>query len=395
MNQPAKKQHTPGDKLQDVRSQLNTAFKERKALIDGMLTALLAGEHVLALGPPGTSKSLMAREFAGAVAGGSYFELLLTKFTSQEEVLGPISFKGLKEDRYERKLDGFAASAEIVFFDEIWKASSSILNSTLTLMQERVVHNNGKPHKTPLKMVMAASNEYPQDDSLAALFDRFAIKFWVDYIADADSLAKLLEQGGIIHPDATLNEVDLAELRKQVCAVPFGNGNIQTLLKIKEAVTADGFLASDRTWIKATKMLKARAVLNGRSKVSVGDFMVLADMLWKEHKDRPNLKTIIGNAADPYGSRAEAIVDGVKAAMQEMPSFDLLKSGQKTKPEMINLLAKINGRVGTELDKIRDVETEADSDSSIIVEAREAVEAAVKQIDELMQKVTWHREQKK
>jgi len=382
---------TAKENLQKIRTELNRAFPERKALIDGALTALIAGEHVLALGPPGTGKSLFSRTIADTVAGGSYFELLLTKFTTMEEVFGPISFNELKQDRYKRLVDGHAADAQIVFLDEIWKASSSILNALLTLMQERVIHNGGKPQKAPLEMIVAASNEYPQDESLAALYDRFAIKFWVDYIADADSLAGLLERGGIEAMQTTFEDDDLDVLRKITCSVVISKGQVQTLIAIKDAVEAEGFVASDRTWIKAVKMIKARAVLNGRIAIHSSDYMVLADMLWKEHKDRAQLQTVIGNAADPYGSRAEAIVDAVKAAIRELPSMSLLTSGQKTKIEMINAVASVSGKVVEHRDKILDVAQEAGGGHSTIEDAKIVCDEAMKQVDSLMLEVTSHR----
>jgi MoxR-like ATPase len=380
------------DKVHQIEEELCEAFPERQPLVRGMLTAAIAGEHGLMLGPPGSAKSLFARKFAECVAGGSFFENLLTKFTTMEELFGPVSFKALKEDRYERILDGHACSRRVWFMDEIFKSSTAILNSFLTAMQERVFHNGGQPQDIPLEIMIGASNEYPQDESLAALYDRFSIKFWVDYIADDDALATLLERGGIVEPKTRLDSDDLAALRNAACHVVFTKSNVDTLLKIKAALTAEGFVISDRTWIKSTKMIKARAIVSGRGNVVTSDFMVLADMLWKEHKDRPRLKELIGNAADPYGSRAEAIVDGVKAAMGSLPSIDLLKSGQKSKVEMINDIGKISGAVSAERDKILDVQNEAGDDNEFISEAREIVEKAMEQVDELSKQVMWFRE---
>ena len=288
-----KKTKQATDKVQQVMTELRAAFPERDQLVVGTLTALIAGEHALMLGPPGTAKSLYARTFADCVADGSIFEILLTKFSTIEDLYGPISFKALKEDRYERILDGHACSKRVWFIDEIFKSSVAILNAMLTAMQERVFHNGKDAVDIPLETVLAASNEYPQDDSLEALYDRFSIKFWVDYLADADTLAKLLERGGIETPTARMSADELEVLRDAVCAVEFRQSDVQTMLKIKAAVTDDGFIVSDRTWVKATKMVKAKAVLAGRDTIQITDFMVLADMLWKEHKDRTRLKTIV------------------------------------------------------------------------------------------------------
>src|SRR6476646_691222 len=142
---------------QDVRTELVAAFPERETVIDGALAATVAGEHVLLLGPPGTGKSALVRALA-AVFQGRYFEALLTKFSTPEELFGPISLKALEQDRFERVVAGKLPEAEFAFVDECFKANSAILNSLLTLINERVFHNDGQPVKVPLVTMFGASN---------------------------------------------------------------------------------------------------------------------------------------------------------------------------------------------------------------------------------------------
>ena len=381
-------------KIGEISKSMNLIFPERKSLIQGALTALLAKEHVLVLGPPGTAKSMFARVFADAVAGGSYFELLLTKFTTVEEVFGPISFIQLKNDKYVRLLNGYAADARIVVLDEIFKGSSSINNCNLTLINERAFHNGGKLIPAPLELMMAMSNEYPQDPSLDALFDRFAFKYWVDYISDRDSLEYLLSGKNLSKPVEKMDDDDISALREATCTMPFGTSCINTLLNIKSALQDKGFFASDRTWVKAVKIVKARAILNGRTTVSSSDFMVLSDVMWLKHSDRDAMNTVIGNAADPYGSRAEAIIDGVKTAMNALPDICFLKSGQKTKVEFMHIITEISGQVASRKDALDDLVSEADQDNDSIDQAKEICTEAREQIDKFMSEVTYYREMK-
>jgi MoxR-like ATPase len=380
------------EKIGQLEKELNTSFPERKNVIRGILTALIAGEHALMLGPPGTAKSLLARSISNAMAQGDFFEILLTKFTTVDEVFGPVSFSALKKDQFARITEGYAADKKVIFLDEIFKSSSAILNSLLTLMNERIFHNNGKPQKTPLEVVIGASNEYPQDDSLKALYDRFLFKYWVDYIGDQDSLSKLISKGGIDKINTLINAEDLTELRKKTCSFKLSDNDVKTLLEIKAAVEAEGFIASDRTWVKCAKIVKARAILSGRDKITSSDYMILADILWKEHKDRDKLHTLIGNAADPYGARAEAIIDAVKTAMRDLPDFSLLESGQKTKPEMIAMISAVSGQVASRRDTLLDtIEEMDDTSNDTIDEAKTVIEASTKQIASFMDKVTWYR----
>ena len=136
---------------------------------------------VLLIGPPGTAKSALARAIAQAFSG-NYFERLLTKFSTPEELFGPVSPKALEQDKFSRVISGKLPEAEFAFVDEVFKANSAILNSLLTLVNERVFHNDGAPIKCPLVTMFGASNELPEGKELEALFDRFLLRFDVGYL---------------------------------------------------------------------------------------------------------------------------------------------------------------------------------------------------------------------
>jgi MoxR-like ATPase len=162
--------------INQLRASLMAQFPERKDVIDGSLAAVLAGEHVLLIGPPGTAKSALVRCLA-QVFGGSYFERLLTKFSTPEELFGPISLQALAQDRFVRLTAGKLPEAEFAFVDEIFKSNSAVLNALPSVINERVFHNDGAPVRCPLVSLFAASNELPEGKELEALFDRFLLRF--------------------------------------------------------------------------------------------------------------------------------------------------------------------------------------------------------------------------
>src|SRR5262245_66019458 len=183
----------PQEKLKKIREELRQTFLERADLIDGALAALLSSHHVLIVGPPGTAKSMLADEMCRRIEGANYFQWLLTKFTTPEELFGAVSLKALEADDYRRVTDHKLPEAHIAFLDEVFKASSSILNAILTIINERLFHNGRQVTAVPLLTLFGASNELPEDDELLALYDRFLLRFVVGYINEDFRFLKMLQ----------------------------------------------------------------------------------------------------------------------------------------------------------------------------------------------------------
>jgi MoxR-like ATPase len=380
--------------LHALAAQLDAAYVERRNPVRVALIALLAQEHMIQFGPPGVAKSALLRAMCEALyAGdpGAFFEITLNKFSTPEDLFGPVSASQLlNADTYTRLVEGFAPSARIWFLDEPFQSSTAILHTLVTCMQERKFKNGRQVLDIPLEMICAATNEYPEDASLAKVYDRFALRVWVDEVRDRDNRRTLYRRRGALPVTAKLSGASLEVLRAAVRAVFWGDREADKLAAIQEAVEAEGFKASPRTWVKAAWIIPAAAVLAGRLHVQASDYMILADMIWREAGERDRLATVVGNAADPYGARAEAILDGVRAAMRELPSLDLLKSGQKTKIDLTAVIAKVSGQVAAKRDQLDEVIAEAGT-SDALREAMEAVEAAQRQVDDLNHQVTWFR----
>ena len=121
-------------------------------------------------GPPEGESEIGKRS---AFTKGQYFERLLTRFSVPEELFGPLSMVGLEKDMYVRKIDGYLPTAQVAFVDEIFKANSAILNSLLTILNERLFDNGSERIEVPLLCLVGASNELPESEELDALYDRF------------------------------------------------------------------------------------------------------------------------------------------------------------------------------------------------------------------------------
>ena len=177
------------DKIQTLLLKLNKDVFEREEAIRLALLAGIANESIFMLGPPGVAKSLVARKLKHAFKDAKSFEYLMGRFSTPDEIFGPISIAKLKDkDVYERNVSGYLPDSEIVFLDEIWKASPPIQNSLLTAINEKRYRNGNSEIDIPLKALISASNELPTEgEGLEALWDRFVVRLYVDGVKDRDN----------------------------------------------------------------------------------------------------------------------------------------------------------------------------------------------------------------
>jgi MoxR-like ATPase len=259
---------------------LKSRFIGRDEVIDLIALAAVAGEHLFLFGPPGTAKSLLVREFAGAVQC-RYFEYLLTRFSEPNELFGPIDLARLREGVVTTVTTRMLPEAEFAFLDELFNANSAILNNLLTVLNERVYRRGAEIHQLPLLSAFAASNHLPEDESLQALFDRFLLRCKVDPLPRTQ-LPALLLAGWAIERDGNQSEnveevlsaEDLRTLGRRAKDV-----NLDGILEFySDAITKIrdlGVAISDRRAVKVLKLVASSSVLSGRSTANVSDLWVL------------------------------------------------------------------------------------------------------------------------
>ncbi len=247
---------------------LEHGLLERQTAVRALLLAVLAGEHVLLIGPPGTAKSELARRLHGAVEAAGYFERLLTRFSTPEELFGPLSLKALEDDRYERLTAGFLPTAGVAFLDEVFKANSAILNALLTLLNEREFDNGSGRQRTPLLSVVGASNEVPADEALLAFFDRFLLRVPVAPVADASfaallTLDKATSAAGVV----PLSSVERKAVLRAAASVRPGERALAACASLRAWLAARGQPLSDRRWRQWIGLMRVAAASEGRDEV--------------------------------------------------------------------------------------------------------------------------------
>lgn len=309
------------EKFEAVSVALKGQFLERDEMIDGMMNAALAGKHVLLVGPPGTAKSALVTSFTKCVTGADYFEWLLGRFTVPEELFGPMSLKALKEEKFKRVTAGKLPEAHVGFLDEVFKAGGAILNTLLAVMNERKFYNNGQPQQIPLRMLVGASNELPEGAELAALYDRFLVRFWVDYLATADNWVSMLLGTNVAAP-ATLTLAEWDAARDAVSAVTLDAEVVRDLHKLRtELGQKHSIILSDRRWKECVGLLRAEAWRNGDTEVVEDHFRALSPALWDDRAQIQVVRDACELAAGASSNEANKIMTTVKNVIGQIPAF--------------------------------------------------------------------------
>jgi MoxR-like ATPase len=356
-------------RLRSVGEALDAQFLGKSEVIRLLLVAIVAREHAVLIGPPGTAKSALLRTMAELVEA-RYFEYLLTRFTEPNEIFGPVDIAQFREGTYRRRTEGMLPEAEIVFLDEIFKSNSAILNALLSLLNERRFTSGGQVIKCPLIAAFGASNEVPSDESLGALFDRFLLRIRSDNL-DAYHFNELL-QVGVQHevrrlrgakPEALISAQELhaigIELAKRL---EFSDAFLSSYKGLVFQIRAEGVTLSDRRVVKMLKLFAASAYLDGRNQADQSDFFVLKHV-WNTEDQASILDGIVQPVLEafyrehPQRRRVGAVGVGLPALSAEIDRIRHVLTGTAP-PSDLQLFSQLKalGEIKAALAQIPDAQ---------------------------------------
>lgn len=322
---------------QEVRAGLLDVLKSeyvgKDEVIDLLGICLVAGENLFLLGPPGTAKSALVRSLASRL-DGRVFDYLLTRFTEPSELFGPFDIRRLREGDLLTNTEGMLPEADVIFLDELLNANSAILNSLLMALNERVFRRGRETRRLGFVLTVGASNRLPEDDALAALFDRFLLRVRSDNVP-AEMLTSVLEAGWKLQQaesrqDVSSRNVSVADLRRmQKCISLVDVSTVRTqYVSLINRLRHAGIEISDRRAVRLQRLAAASAMMCGREKLHVSDLWVMR-YIWDTMEQVEVLAKIVDDAIRNESSDMNSSVTahprstGVDAPNPEHLSNDL------------------------------------------------------------------------
>lgn len=341
-------------KFHNFRTALSHSLVERDPEIDLVLTSLIAKENPLLVGPPGTAKSQML-DSVSTWLDAPVFSYLLTKFTDPMELFGPIDLEHLKKGQNVRNVNGYMPTASLIFADEIFKASSAILNTLLKILNERTFKYGLQEFKTPLILCVAASNEWPNSETmqeLGALFDRFLLRKKVRPVSDngrKQLLNRAMENDDfrpLIREKITQEEIEQAH--REALELNWTEETEEALIAILDELQQEGIFPGDRRIVKATKVIRCKAWLEGSSVVKPEHLEVLSHVLWVDPQEQPEkVEKVVTSIANPLGAKLygfqHQMFDVIARANEKLRTNTDTLNRQRIMEEVIN--------IGKELEK--------------------------------------------
>lgn len=340
-------------KMAQISVEMNNLFVERKELIRLMQLAIVTGTNCLMLGEPGTGKSAITYDLCGRIENANYFQWMLNKTSDPSEILGPFSVKEMENDKFMRVTAGKLPEAHIAFMDEVFKSNAPTLNALLTIMNEHIFYNDGKPVPVPLISMFGASNEPPEDETLDAMYDRFIFRMNVDYVHDAGNKKRMHssyidKRAGLLGlaSKATITLEEIQALQDATKTVKVSKDIVNKFIRLINDLEKQTVKVSDRRQNECFKVMQGSAVLDGRNKVTLDDFKSLIYVLWTKEEDIPLIESTILKMVNPYDDKFKELTDNFNQIKNDIEKIadptDKSKKAIESKNAIEKVVTKVN-----------------------------------------------------
>jgi MoxR-like ATPase len=339
------------ERLLELETALNGEFLERGQIITTTINSLISKTHSFQLGPPGIAKSALIERAYKRISGieGRLFRWLLTKFSTPEEIFGPPSLKALEQDEYRRNTHHKLPEAYVAFLDEAFNANSSILNSLLTIMNERLFFNNGGATEVPLNTLFVASNQLPQGDELNALYDRLHFRHLVRPVQDPASFVKMMQLAWVEHPTPVVSWNDIVAAQHAAEKVVVPGDVIEAFKEVRDSLRREGIEPTERRFRESLRIVKTEAFMNDRTEAEIEDLHLLTHVLWHRPEDIKVVQQAVLSLCNPLDREAGDLLEEIEKVARSMDQAisqsDSKKELARASVEFFSKLNKAKGEI--------------------------------------------------
>lgn len=307
------------DKIRAIMDEQNTLFVDRAEAIRVLWLAVASRQHAFFLGIPGVSKTMLIEDLARRIVGANFFSYLMRKETTASEVFGPPSMSALRNDQFIIVTKGKLPEAHFGFLDEIWKSSSAALNGFLTIANERKFDRGDGRIDVPLISLFAASNELPQGEELAAIYDRFLLRLQVNDLEDEDFRTLLLREPCLNGKPTTVSLDEIYKLHEVVNAVKIPDSVKEKVVELRSRIRGEAQITfGPRRWLQGLSVVRANAVFSGRDEATEDDLEVYQHILWDTLEEQSKTRRVILSTINPMNMRFLELVDAAEEAYREV-----------------------------------------------------------------------------
>lgn len=370
-------------RFQQLEDSTNEIVVERGREVRGAILAILSGSHHLQLGPPGCAKTFMIDVLMKHISGARFMSVLLHGFSLMEDLYGPMSIKGMEEDRWLRKVETYLPWADFVFFDELFRCNQTLLNTNLTALNERKFRNDGVIYDIPLITMFAASNSRPEDPELQALDDRIHLRFVVGPIRSTEARLRMLtlraERGNKIEVDPVISIDEIQEARRLVATIKVPSSVIETLDDLGEKLNAAQISFSDRKQGDAVEIIQATAFYNGRDTATIDDMRSLRDVFWTNPNDRGRVAELTMDLASPIDREAIRLAEDLAGLETQIEDIIQIEMQPIRVRKSCQMEAKLD-TISRDLEELRSRATSQGITSEVAEETRKQLHAAARRL---------------
>jgi MoxR-like ATPase len=312
-----------------VRAEIQKVIVGQEAIIDGVLTGLLADGHVLLEGVPGLGKTLLVRTLS-RVLRLSFSRIQFTPDLMPADIVGTNLITEDETGRHQFQFAPGPVFAHIILADEINRATPKTQSALLEAMQEHSVTVGGTMHRLAEPYIVLATQNpiemagtYPLPE---AQLDRFLFKLLVSF-PNADELGLILDRTTgveVADLEAVLEGPRVLEMRSVAREIPIASHVRDYAIRLLRATHPDSdqapplvrryvrYGASPRGGQALILAGKVRALLAGRFNVAFEDLQRVAPPALRH-------RLILNFEGEAEGLSTDAIIDDILRHVPPLP----------------------------------------------------------------------------